>query len=61
MLVPVNTIEVQEDGTVEFQLSSTVSNDDWIRSARLLKSNKKKDKKKFKKIDSAQMMYEIEE
>ncbi len=59
--IPVNTIEVKEDGTVEINTASTVSNDDWMRSARLIKSSKKKDKKQLKKMDSAQTAYIIEE
>ncbi len=59
--IPVNTIEVKEDGTVEINTASTVSNDDWMQSARLIKSNKKKDKKKLKKTDSTQTVYIIEE
>ena len=58
--IPVNTIEVKEDGTVEINTASTVSNDDWMQSARLIKSNKKKDKKKLKKTDSTQTVYIIE-
>jgi ribosomal protein L11 len=54
-LIPVNTIEVKEDESIEFNIASTEANDDWIRAARLAQSSSKKDKKKLAKMDAVQM------
>ena len=61
MLVPVNTIQVEDDGSLDVNTSSTSSNDDFIRSARLKRSKSKSAKKKLEKLDSSQMRQLVED
>ena len=57
MMLPVNTIEINEQGKVSFNLASMASNDDWLAAWRLLKDDKKR---KFAKVDNIQMYYKTE-
>jgi len=57
VIISVNVIEINSNGVITINLSASASNDDWLRSAKLLKEGRNS---KFKKIDNAHMYVEIE-
>jgi len=57
--IPVKTFNLMDDGRVEINLAPDAANDDWIRSARLLKKAEQGDKEaaaKLKELEETPMV-----
>jgi len=59
-LIPVEPIEIDEEGNIKFNPSSTLLNDDWLGSSRLLIKAKNGDedaKKELQRRENIKMVY----
>lgn len=58
MKVPVNPVETTDEGKIRLNLAADELNDDWIRSARLLREGKKEE---YAEKDGKSLYYDMED